>query len=483
MNRRELFKTAGGAMAASLLPSEFAWAQSKPPISPLMTTLSTYMAEAARRPLPDAVVEKTKHMILDTLAAAISGSELPPGKFAINFARMYGGEKIATVAGSTVVCGPIEAALANGMLAHSDETDDTHPPSQSHPGCSVVPSALAVGEKWGIDGQRYLRAVALGYDIGPRFTATLGKLQYMVDSHRSTHTLSGTFGSAAAAACAAGLNAQQMRWVLSYAAQLASGLASWQRDTEHVEKAFDFGGMPAKNGVTAALLVEAGGSAVDDILSGADNFFTAFAPKNDPSMLIDKLGERYEITRTNIKKWTVGAPIQAPLDAFEILIKKNNFDPEQVRRIVVRVATDEATIVNNREIPDICLQHLIAVMLVDRTVTFKSAHDKARMTDATILKHRAKVQLVGDEALERFLPRRAGIVEVTTGDGRTVTERVDDVRGTAENPMTRDEVIAKARDLITPVLGPQTFDKLVARVFDLERLRSVRELRPLIQKA
>src|SRR5436189_193792 len=82
--------------------------------------------------------------------------------------------------------------------------------AQSHPGCSVVPAALAVGEKWGIDGQRYLRAVALGYDIGPRFTATLGKLQYMADTHRSTHALAGTFGSAAAAACAAGLNAQQM---------------------------------------------------------------------------------------------------------------------------------------------------------------------------------------------------------------------------------------------------------------------------------
>ena len=422
-------------------------------------------------------------MILDTLAAAISGSELPPGKFAINFARSYGGDRVATVVGSTVVCGTIEAALANGMLAHSDETDDTHPPSQSHPGCSVVPSALAIGEKWGIDGPRFIRAVALGYDIGPRFTATLGKLQYMVESHRSTHTLSGTFGSTAAAACAASLNAQQMRWVLSYTAQLASGLASWQRDTEHVEKAFDFGGMPAKNGVTAALLVEAGGTAVDDILSGADNFFTAFVPKNDPSMLIDKLGERYEITRTNVKKWTVGAPIQAPLDALEILIKKHNFDPDQVKRIVVRVATDEATIVNNREIPDICLQHLIAVMLVDKTVTFKSAHDKARMTDATILRHRAKVQLVPDEALEAFLPRRAAIVEVTTSDGKTVIERVDDVRGTAENPMTRDEVIAKARDLITPVLGAQTFDKLVARIFDLEHLRSVRELRPLLQRA
>ena len=481
MNRRELLKTAGGAVVASMIPRELAAAPAA--ISPLMTTLSTYMAEAARRPLPDPVVEKTKHMILDTLAAAISGSELPPGKFAINFARMYGGEKIASVAGGNVVCGPIEAALANGMLAHSDETDDTHPPSQSHPGCSVVPAALAMCEKWGSDGQRFLRAVALGYDIGPRFTATLGKLQYMADTHRSTHALAGTFGSAAAAACAAGFNAQQMRWLLSYTAQLASGLATWQRDTDHIEKAFDFGGMPAKNGVTAAMLVEAGGTGVDDVLSGADNFFLAFGPKNDPSMVIDKLGERYEITRTNIKKWTVGSPIQAPLDALEILITRHKFEPDQVRSIVVTVATNEAKIVDNREIPDICLQHMMAVMLMDKTATFKSAHDKARMTDAVTLRHRAKVQLVGDEVLERFMPRRAGIVAVTLNDGTKVTERVDDVRGTAENPMPRDEVIAKARDLITPVLGVQTFDKLVARIFDLERLRSVRELRPLIQKA
>src|SRR5215468_5298160 len=362
IHRRDLLKTAGGAVVVSMIPRElFAIGAN---VSPLMTTLSEYMASAGGRALPDGVVEKTKHMILDTLAAAISGSDLPPGKFAITFARTYGGEKISTVVASNVVCGPIEAALANGMLAHSDETDDTHPPSQSHPGCSVVPAALAVGEKRDIDGHRLMRAIALGYDVGTRFTATLGKLQYMADSHRSTHALASTFGSAAAAACAASLNAQQMRWVLSYTAQLASGIATWQRDTEHVEKAFDFGGMGAKNGVTAALLVEAGGTGVEDVLSGADNFFTAFVPKNDPSMLVDKLGERYEITRTNIKKWTVGAPIQAPLDALEILIKKYSVDPDQVRKIVVRVATDEAKIVNNREIPDICMQHLIAVMLV-----------------------------------------------------------------------------------------------------------------------
>ena len=489
MKRRDLLKQAGGVLAASIAgPAAARAAQetggsAKPaPISQLMTTLSSYMAGAGSRPLPDTVTEKTKHMILDTLAAAISGATLPPGKFAIQFARAYGGEKISTVAASTVVCGPIEAALANGMLAHSDETDDTHPPSQSHPGCSVVPAALAVGEKNGIDGTRFMRAVALGYDIGPRFTATLGKLQYMAATHRSTHALSGTFGSAAAAGCAANLDARQMRWLLSYASQLASGIATWQRDTEHVEKAFDFGGMPAKNGVTAALLVEAGGTGVDDVLSGADNFFEAFGPRNNPSMVVEKLGERYEITRTNVKKWTVGAPIQAPLDALEILLKQHRFGPDQVKSISVRVAANEAKIVNNREIPDICLQHLLAVMLLDKTVTFTSAHDLARMTDPAILRQRAKVQLVPDEELESLMPHRVSIVEVALTDGRTVTERVNDVRGTAENPMNRDEIIAKARDLITPVLGASGTQKLIDRIFDLERVKNVRELRPLLQR-
>jgi 2-methylcitrate dehydratase PrpD len=477
LTRRRAMKT---ALAAAVPLRAFAAGLTA---SPLMTTLSGYMAGAAGRSLPEPVVEKTKYIILDTLAAMISGSELPPGKFAINFARLYKGEHVSTVVASNILCGPIEAALCNGMLAHSDETDDTHPPSQSHPGASVVPSALAVGEQFGIDGTRLLRAVALGYDIGPRVTITLGKLQYMVDTHRSTHAISGTFGSAAAAACAAGLNAQQMRWVLSYTAQQAGGLASWQRDTDHIEKSFDFGGMAARNGVTSALLVQAGGTGVDDILSGADNFMDAFVPKNNAAMLIEKLGERYEVMRTNFKKWTVGAPIQAPLDALEALLKKNHFEADQVQQVTVRVAADEATIVDNRELPDISLQHLVAVMLVDKTVTFKTAHEVARMKDPAVLKQRAKVKLVHDEELERLMPKRVAIVEVTLAGGKTLSERVEAVRGTADNPMTREEVVAKARELIAPVLGGATTSKLIERILDLDRVANVRELRPLLQKA
>ena len=149
---------------------------------------------------------------------------------------------------------------------------------------------------------------------------------------------------------------------------------------------------------------------------------------------------------------------------------------------MVRAATNEAKVVDNREIPDICLQHMIAVMLIDKTASFQSAHDVARMQDPKILRERAKIQLVGDEALEKLMPQRVGIVEVTLNDGTRYVERVDKVRGTFENPMSRDEVIAKARDLITPVLGAATFAKLSDKVFDIEYVKSILELRTLLQK-
>jgi 2-methylcitrate dehydratase PrpD len=448
-----------------------------------MARLSTYMSEAAAAALPEEAIEKTKQHILDTFAAMVSGAELAPGRFAISFARAHSAEKIATVAASDVVCGAIEAAFANAMLAHSDETDDSHAPSESHPGASVVPSALASGEQFGIDGPRFLRAVALGYDVGTRFTMTVGAGAFQTPNHISTHALAGNFGSAAAAGCAASLNQQQMRWLIDYASQQGSGIKTWQRDTDHIEKAFLFAGMPARNGVTAALLVQAGATGVDDVLSGQDNFLADYAPQADPAKLIDKLGERYEITRTNIKKWTVGSPIQAPLDALETILKRRPFEADQVQAVTIHVATSEASLVSNREMPDICMQHMVAVMLLDKTASFKAAHDKARMQDATVLKQRAKVQLIPDAELEHHLPAREAIVEVTLVDGSHLTETVKAVRGTAENPMPREEVIAKARDLMTPVLGAERCDKLIQSTMNLERLKSIRELRPLLQRS
>src|SRR5258708_38370086 len=95
--------------------------------------------------------------------------------------------------------------------------------------------------------------------------------------------------------------------------------------------------------------------------------------------LVENLGERYEVTRTNIKKWTVGSPIQAPLDALELILKKHSVAVEQVQNVNVHVGTQEAVIVNNRDMPDIILQHMAAVMLIVTHVPFRSAHGQARI--------------------------------------------------------------------------------------------------------
>ncbi len=479
-SRRDLLRRGALVLGSAAWPAVRLRAQ---PISPVMATLSGYMAAAKDRPLPPEVVEKAKHHILDTFAAMVSGSELPPGQAALALARAQAGRASATVIGSNILTGVMDAAMVNGVLAHSDETDDSHGASQSHPGASVVPAALALGEELGVGGEHYLRAVTLGYDVGTRLTMALGAVAFRDQSRRSTHAYVGTFGSAAAAAGVAGLTAQQMRWVLDYASQQAAGYTIWGRDTDHIEKGFVFGGMPARNGATAALLVRTGWNGVDDVFSGADNFFQVNAPAGKPALLIDGLGERYEIVNTDIKKWTVGTPIQAPLDAIDNLRRKHPFEADAVKSVVVRLAPTVGAVVDNRDIPDICLQHMVAVMLLDKTASFHAAHDKPRMQDAAVRRQRSKVQYVPDAALAGLLPVRVAVVEITLTDGTQLSDRVEAVRGTIRNPMPRAEVVDKARDLMAPVLGAARAQKLVDAVLSIERIQNIRTLRPLLQKS
>jgi len=121
-------------------------------------------------------------------------------------------------------------------------------------------------------------------------------------------------------------------------------------------------------------------------------------------------------------------------------------------------------------------------MLLDKTVTFASAHDKARMNDPAVLRQRVKVEVLADPRIDARRPRREAIVELTLADGTQLNEWVRDVRGTAENPMSRDEVVAKARALITPVLGAAACSVLIGKLLSLETVRDIRELRPGVQK-
>jgi 2-methylcitrate dehydratase PrpD len=445
----------------------------------VIEVLASYIARASRRKLPAVVEEKTKHHVLDTLAAMVSGARLLPGKKAISYAKTRGGTKEACVVGAGFLTTAENAALANGMLAHADETDDSHAPSLTHPGCGIVPGALAMAEREGQSGMALLRAVALGYDVGCRLTMSLNAYEFREDGH-STHSFGPMFGAGVAAGSLLNLKEKQVRHLLSYTAQQASGISCWMRDEEHIEKAFDFGGMPARNGVAAAAMVGHGFTGVDDAFSGERSFFVAYGREPKPEKLVAGLGEVYEIMNTNIKRWSVGSPIQAPLDALSLLLKE--FKAGEVEKVIVRVAHQGANTTNNRDMPDICMQHLCALMIVDGTISFKSSHDEKRMKDPRVLGVRKKITLVGDDELTRAMPSRQGIVEVFLQGERRLRHHMVAVRGTAENPMTRAEVDAKGYDLMAPVLGRDRARKLCDAIWSLDRLKDVRKLRTLLKE-
>lgn len=437
----------------------------------IIDALVEYMLAARRVALPAEVLQKGKSHLLDSLAAVVSGSTLKAGKLGLQHTREVGGKEDCSVLGTNFKTTAIMAAFANGMSGHADETDDSN--SQLHPGCAIVPAALAMGELNNSGGEALLRAVILGYDIGFRF--------HQAFEPRST-SFGATFGCTAAASTLAEFEALQLRYAISYAAQQASGSRAWVGDDDHIEKAFDYAGMPARNGVTAALLIKSGFTGNRDVLEGDQGIVKTLAPC-DPAKILAELGRRFTITSCLVKKYPVGSPMMETVDATLAMLSKQAIEPDEIVKVVVRIPESGARTVNNRKMPDVNVQYMVASILIDGKLTFESAHDYERFRNPRVLALKEKVQLIGDEAMERSGHRFQGLVEVTTKDGKTMREHVIGCRGRPENPMSPEEVEKKAVWLMEPVLGKKNSDQVVDSVRRIESVASVRELTKLMTPA
>jgi len=482
LTRRNLLQGAGVALAASVLPGSAAKADtpasakaSSGATGDLTGDLARYMVAARDQDLPPKVTMQGKHRIIDALAAIVSGSRLPPGQAAFRFIRAQGGVPESAVLGTDFRTSAINAALANGMFAHSDETDDVDPLTKAHPGSGVVPAAMAMAERERRSGIELLRAVVLGYDVGCRFMVAIGN-EAVRKSGRNVECPVSTMGGMAAAASLARFDEERMRWAISYGAQQISGLWSWVNDHDHIEKAFDIGGMGARNGVTAAVMVQAGCTAVRDVLTCRHNAIKALGIDPTPEEMVAGLGARFFVTETGIKTFTVGYPNHSPLDALLTLRSRYGLRPDNVERIVVALPEDAPGIVSNSPMPDVNCQHLMATALVDGGISFEKAHSREHMNDPLISAIMKRVQVVGDPKLNDPAAPRSGRVEVTTHDGKTVSHFTRFPPGAKENPLDTERMNAKARDLMTPVLGKAKTEAAIEMVNQLEKLADVRDL-------
>jgi 2-methylcitrate dehydratase PrpD len=303
---------------------------------------------------------------------------------------------------------------------------------------------------------------------------------------RSGHHAGATgqvFGAAAAAGALLKLSPLQVRYMLSYTGQQTAGMYTMFRDPEHIEKAYAMGGMPAHNGLQAALMVKCGWTGVEDIFSGERDFFHTFAPEEfDRNELVNGLGKRYEMLRASIKRWPIGGPIQGPMHVMDDLLKQYEFKFTDVAKVIAKMPDKELEIVNNRPMPDISVQHLLAVMMIDRKLTFKTAHDFSRMKDKQVLKVREKIHAVGDPSLTDVQRRWRCVMEIHLKNGEILRGETMAAKGSFENPLNVVEENEKALDLIAPILGKKRSLELLSSLWNIEKIKDLRLLRPLYSK-
>lgn len=445
--------------------------------------LSRYVAAATSTEVPQEAARKGAHHLLDSIAAIVSGSRLPAGRAGAVWSSRNRGAEEATVVGSQQRNSARHAALVNGMSAHADETDDSYEPSRTHPGCGIVPAALAIAERDGSTGSELLRAVIVGYDLAGRINPALWPdYRFMrgqaVDTHlHSTHAIGSLWGATAAAGALAGLSPDHLRYLFSYSAQQTAGIMSWLRDVEHIEKAYVFAGMGASNAVEGVTFVEAGWPGVRDVFSGFPNFFQAFGHESEPDLLVNDLGERFVICATNLKRFSVGSPCQAPLQALIDMSREEGLDRDAITHVECILSTKQTDTVGDPDMPDICLPYLLDVALNDGDLTFATAHDLERFARWKAGERDPRIDVVSDDDMA---PTRQAIVTITMKDGSSYRRHEDSIVGSPGNPMGEEDVVTKARDLCAPVLGEDRTEQLCETILNLDQVDDCRELGGLL---
>jgi 2-methylcitrate dehydratase PrpD len=448
-----------------------------------MHTMAGYIADAKRLELPDEVAWRAKQHFLDSLASVVGGSARPAGRAGVTWVDVAfpGSSGACSILGTPRKTSALAAAMANGMAAHADETDDSHAPSLSHPGCSVAPAILAASEEVGATGQAVLQAYVVGYDIGARIgRATQSAFRDRSIGKWSSHSVVGTMCAATAAGAIYGFDRDEARFLLSYASQLTSGVTTWVRDQSHVQKAFVFAGMPASHAILAASMVRAGCDGVDDPFSGAPNWLQAMTETPDVAELTDELGSRFEVMQATIKKYAVGSPSQAAIEAVVQLLAEQDVVADDIEAITVALPSESAVVVDNRAMPNVNVQYLVAGTLIDGGFSMRMSQDHERLHDPEVFALMAKVALVPEE---EFAHQRAARVEISLRDGGALSRTVRDVRGTPKNPMSFEESRTKAEDLIGEVTGATRATAACDLVAHLEDVHDITELIALLVEA
>lgn len=450
--------------------------------------LSTYVAGVLAADPPAEHRELGRLHVLDTLAAIVACRDLEPAVLARDYALgLSGGDgpSAATILGTSDKASLVDAAFASAMTGHAAEINDFIPSAFVQPGPPVLAVALAVAETRGATGGELLRAVMAGYELAGRMPKALG-VGNLRRAGIANHGIGPLFGAATAAAVLLRLPAETIEHVWTYCAQQASGSWQWLLDVEHIEKAFVFAGMGARDGLHAALMAQAGFRGVRGALDHPGGWMRSALFRDgdgDRAYLTSDLGTRSELPLTAFKRFPVGGPTQPAVEALLSLLPR--LEAGEVERVRIDMPGRWEAF-RDAAMPALNLRYLTAIILLDRRLDFVAAQSLARMTqDPQVADLMARVEIRHDpdqEAVPGQPRTESARVSVRLSDGRQESAYVPHVLGFPSHPMSASDVEAKALDLMSPGLGADRAKAVILAVGDLEEMADARTLIDLIRR-
>lgn len=429
--------------------------------------LAAFVADLRYENLPAEVVARAKSAVLDTLGAALGGIGTAEGDRVLAALRLCAPGDLCTVWGTRVRSTVPGAALANGSYAHARELDDYG--GCGHSGAVVVPAAIAAGEHRRISGRALLAAVVAGYDVAARVMDAAGTYKrHNARGWHSTGTV-GSFGAAAAAAKALGLDAAATAHAIGIAGSFTGGLWAFIRDGAMTKRLHP--GKAAENGVLAAYLAEQGFTGPAEIFEAPWGGFlsTYDGGPPDPAAITADLGRRYLIMRSGIKPFACCAAIHAPLGVLQELVARHGLFADQVARITVRGTAYAVRQLGKHDVENtldaqMSLPYSFAVALRTGRAGREEYGDRL-LRDPAVRALASRVDLVEDPAFTEETPK---VVEIETTDGRRLSGSQEFAHGHARNPLSLVDLEAKFTGLAAPVLGAHGADRARSIVGGLE---------------
>jgi len=448
--------------------------------SRITARLAAHSRAATFNSLPDEVIDRTKRIIADELGCMVLGSTLPPGQRMREFVTSVGGAAESTVIGGRLAPAGF-AALVNGTASHADELDGVHS-TQGHPAGTSVAGSLAIGEASGAAGQDFINAVVISFDVGCRVLAGLGGGQLLrVERHQHSSALY-ALGVAAAAGRLLDLDELRLQYAMALAMLNISVPAAFFGEHSHMSKAMNQG-QSSYAGVTGALLAAHGIEAYEGVVERKDGLIDGLRTSHtDVSAMTEGFGQTFPILDAGFKYYSAGYPIHAPLYGALALMSDHHLAPEDIAKVRVGMPPASADLVDERQMPSICLQDMLSVGITLGRLGHEDASDASVVERADVRRLRGRIELVRDPDLgPRAVERRAAWVEIETTTGRRHRGAERIAPGHWEGGgMPWEDLREKFRSLVSPRLGASVSTRVLAVVEGLEALEDVRELGDLL---